>query len=126
MLDQPLLGLRTAAYHVTDLAKAREWYVALTGVTPYFDQPFYVGFDIGGYELGLVPVEPGSTTGPGGATAYWGVSDLERAWARLLELGATPVERPQDVGDGIKVATALDPFGNRFGVIQNPHFKLAR
>jgi len=28
----------------------------------------------------------------------------------------------QDVGGDIKVGTVRDPFGNIFGVIQNPHF----
>jgi predicted enzyme related to lactoylglutathione lyase len=122
MPKAPLLGLRTASYAVTDLARAREWYVAFTGVTPYFDQPFYVGFNIGGFELGLIPVEPGTPAGSGGTTAYWGVERIDEAWAHLLSLGATAVEHPQDVGEGIRVATALDPFGNRLGVIENPHF----
>ena len=28
----------------------------------------------------------------------------------------------QDVGEGIKVATVADPFGNHLGLIENPHF----
>lgn len=32
----------------------------------------------------------------------------------------------QDVGEGIKVATVADPFGNSFGVIENPHFSPAK
>jgi hypothetical protein len=27
------------------------------------------------------------------------------------------------VGGGIKVASVQDPFGNLFGIIENPHFK---
>ena len=55
---------------------------------------------------------------------YWGVSDADAALKRLLSLGATERTNVQDVGDGIRVATVLDPFGNIFGVIENPHFKL--
>jgi catechol 2,3-dioxygenase-like lactoylglutathione lyase family enzyme len=66
-------GLRTAIYHVDDLDKAKAWYSAVLGKQPYFDQPFYVGFN---------------------------------------------------VGEGIRVATVLDPFGNVFGIIENPHFKI--
>ncbi len=122
------LGLRTAAYHVSDIAKAKEWYTSILGFAPYFDQPFYVGFNVGGYELGLQPAEGDSTNKAGkadGAVAYWGVEDAAAALARLLELGAIPHEGIQDVGEGIKVASVKDPFGNVFGVIENPHFKLA-
>jgi uncharacterized glyoxalase superfamily protein PhnB len=53
------------------------------------------------------------------------VADADAALERLLSLGATGRTAVQDVGEGIKVATVLDPFGNVFGVIENPHFKLA-
>ena len=62
-----VLGLGTVGYHVTDLAAAKAWYTRAFGVAPYFDQPFYVGFDIGGYELGLNPdqsvARPGAEIG---------------------------------------------------------------
>ncbi|MDP3909203.1 MAG: hypothetical protein Q8Q14_02335 [Gemmatimonadales bacterium] len=35
---------------------------------PYFDEPFYVGFNVGGYELGLNPDIQGVPPGKGGAT----------------------------------------------------------
>jgi predicted enzyme related to lactoylglutathione lyase len=122
------LGLRTAAYHVSDIEKAKEWYSSILGFAPYFDQPFYVGFNVGGYELGLQPTEGDSTNQADkadGAVAYWGVEDAAAALARLLKLGATTHEGLQDVGEGIKVASVKDPFGNVFGVIENPNFKLA-
>jgi catechol 2,3-dioxygenase-like lactoylglutathione lyase family enzyme len=50
--------MRTVVYHVDDLTKAKEWYADLLGVEPYFDEPFYVGFNVGGYELGLDPDAP--------------------------------------------------------------------
>jgi predicted enzyme related to lactoylglutathione lyase len=118
------LGLRTVVYKVADLTRAKEWYRKATGIDPYFDQPFYVGFNIGGYELGLDPDVEKQQPGAGGATAYWGVSNAEAAYARLLEAGARPHVPLQDVGDGIRVASVLDPFGNVFGIIENPHFKL--
>jgi len=49
------LGLRTVVYQAQDLGEAREWYTKVLGSRPYFDQPFYAGFSVGGYELGLVP-----------------------------------------------------------------------
>jgi predicted enzyme related to lactoylglutathione lyase len=117
-------GLRTAIYHVPDLAQAKAWYSQVLGIEPYFDQPFYVGFEVGGYELGLHPPESGQQ-GLGGAVPYWGVDDAAAAHERLVALGATTVSPPQEVGEGIRVAVLQDPFGNTLGIIENPHFKLS-
>jgi predicted enzyme related to lactoylglutathione lyase len=119
-------GLRTVIYHVGDLDRAKEWYGVVLGIRPYFDEPFYVGFDVGGFELGLQPDEPGAPRASTGVVAYWGVDDADAAFGRLLELGATGHSGVQDVGDGIRVATVLDPYGNMLGVIENPHFSLER
>ena len=115
------LGLRTVIYHVPDLARAKAWYAAAFGVAPYFDEPFYVGFEIGGYELGLHPDLTGVTFG-NNAVAYWGVPNIDTAHAHMLEHGAGPREPIKDVGEGIKVAAVADPFGNVIGLIENPHF----
>jgi predicted enzyme related to lactoylglutathione lyase len=115
-------GLRTVIYHVTDLDRAKAWYTSVLGIEPYFDQPFYVGFNVGGFELGLDPDATGSEGGSGGVAAYWGVSNCEAAFNRLLELGASAQTSVQDVGGDIRVATVTDPFGNVLGVIENPHF----
>ncbi len=114
-----ILGLRTVIYPVTDLAKGTDWYRQVLAIDPYFEQPFYVGFAVGGFELGLVP---DGTPGAQGATAYWGVPDAAAELARLEGLGAQVHEPLNDVGDGIKVAALKDPFGNLFGIIENPHF----
>jgi len=112
-------GLRTVIYHVSDLAKAKAWYNQVLEHEPYFDQPFYVGYSVGGFELGLIPE---GTPSPGGTVAYWGVPNAADALKRLEALGATIREPLQDVGEGIKVAAVADPFGNTFGLIENPHF----
>jgi predicted enzyme related to lactoylglutathione lyase len=122
-VSRHLLGLRSAFYSTTDLAKAKAWYTEAIGYGPYFDEPFYVGFNVGGFELGLVPSSEGGKARIQGS-AYWGVPDAAVAHARLLALGATELEAVTDVGDGIKVAAVHDPFGNVFGVIENPHFKV--
>ena len=118
------LGLRTAIYHVDDIEKAKAWYSEVLGVEPYFDQPFYVGFNVASYELGLHPGTGKSADKADGAVAYWGVEDAAAAYKRIIELGATVHEPVKDVGEGIKVATVKDPFGNVFGIIENPNFKL--
>jgi len=120
-----ILGLRTAIYHVPDLTRAKQWYSAAFGVQPYFDEAFYVGFNIGGFELGLDPNPSGGRPGPGGVVAYWGVPDIEAAVRYFIAAGGMPVVPVQDVGGDIRVATIADPFGNLIGLIQNPHFALA-
>jgi predicted enzyme related to lactoylglutathione lyase len=122
MSSPRFLGLRTALYPVTDLAKARSWYSTVLGIAPYFDEPFYVGFNVGGFELGLDPDTSAHPPGATGGVAYWGVANADQAWARLLEQGATPFSPVQEVGGGIRVATVKDPFGNVLGIIENPHF----
>lgn len=116
-------GLRTIIYHVDDLQKAKEWYSSILGIKPYFDEPFYVGFNVGGYELGLDPTMEGVSRGSN-VVAYWGVKDAGAAYQRIQELGAKKHAEPQDVGGGIIVATVTDPFGNVFGIIENPQFKV--
>lgn len=112
-------GLRTAIYPVADLEQGKVWYGSVFGVAPYFDQPFYVGYAIGGFELGLVPDgQPGAA----GCQAYWGVDDIEADVARIVALGASIHSAIQDVGEGIKVAQLNDPFGNVLGLIFNPQF----
>ena len=117
-------GLRTAIYHVDDIEKAKSWYSSILGFEPYFNEPFYVGFNVGGYELGLQPAANTTDDKAQGTVAYWGVSNAEVALSRVMKLGASKHEEVQDVGGGIKVATVKDPFGNVFGIIENPHFKL--
>jgi predicted enzyme related to lactoylglutathione lyase len=115
-------GLRTVKYPVADLDRAKAWFAQVFGAAPYFDQPFYVGFNVGGFELGLVP---DGTPGTAGAVVYWGVDDIEAEVARIVGLGASTHEAVQDVGDGIRVAELRDPFGNLLGLIENPHFDAA-
>lgn len=114
-----ILGLRTVIYPAPDLAAAKHWYSEVLGQAPYFDESFYVGFTVGGFELGLLPNAQPGTTGP---QPLWGVIDIEAAYARLLALGASVLEPVAEVGGGIKVAAVQDPFGNRFGIIENPNF----
>jgi len=116
-----LLGLRSHLLAAPDLAQAKAWYASALGFAPYFDQPFYVGFAVGGFELGLVP-DARPAAGPGGGVAYWGVADVPAVHARLLALGATNLEAPNEVGGGIVVGSVVDPFGNTLGLICNPHF----
>jgi predicted enzyme related to lactoylglutathione lyase len=116
------LGLRTAIYHVPDIARAKDWYAKALGIAPYFDEPFYVGFQVGGFELGLDPDPEAGRPGIGGTVAYWGVADADEVWKHLTSVGARPRSPVREVGGGIRVASVEDPFGNVFGIIENPNF----
>ncbi len=121
-----LQGLRSQIYQVSDLEAAKAWYTMLLGKAPYFDEPFYVGFNIGGYELGLQPSDDPDAGQAREAVTYWGVPDAEAAYAQLLESGASAYQPVQEVGGGIKLGAVRDPVGGILGVIENPHFLAAQ
>lgn len=123
MGNKEFLGLRTVIYKVEDLQKAKQWYTEILDQPPYFAEPFYVGFNVAGYELGLQP-EGTKLSFTTNEVVYWGVKDIQRSYDRLLELGATSFEEPEKVGGDIMTATVKDPWGNVFGIIYNPHFSL--
>ena len=109
--------LRTVIYHVNNLEAAKKWYAEVTGIQPYFDEPFYVGFDINGCELGLDPdmenVKPGNQTVP-----YWAVDDITKTLEKFLASGGTIVQPKTNAGGDINVAIVADPFGNNIGLIE--------
>ena len=114
------IGLRTVVYPAPDLAASKAWWSEVLGVQPYFDEPFYVGFNPGGYELGLDPnADPAA-----GPRTYWGVRDIEAAGKHLLTTGATVADAIQEVGEGIKLGSYRSPAGYLVGLIENPVFEL--
>lgn len=116
-------GLRTVAYKVKDLKKATEWYTKAFEKEPYFDKLFYVGFNIGGYELGLLPQEEENIKTDNILT-YWGVDDIQHSFQHFLDCGAIVHEKPNNVGGELMVASVEDPWGNVIGLIYNPYFKI--
>jgi len=116
-----LLGLRTVIYPTSDLDAAKRWWTGLIGTPPYFDQPFYVGFEVGGYELGLLPQDNTAD----GALTYWGVDDVSAAVIAAVASGATEHTPATEVGEGIVTATVRTPQGAILGFIFNPHFGAA-
>lgn len=122
-MKQLLLGLRTTIYRVSDIEKAKTWYSDFLGIEPYFNEPFYVGFNVVGYELGLQP-DAKNEAKTDGVVTYWGVNDVQAVYEDLLSKGAKPFEAPDEVGGGIIVAAVKDPWDNVFGIIYNPHFSL--
>lgn len=118
-----ILGLRTTIYHVPDLQKAKVWYSKAFECQPYFEEPFYIGFNVAGYELGLVPDETPADKKSDNIESFWGVENLEEAHNRLIEQGASEHVAPTNVGGEIVVSNLKDPWGNVIGLIYNPDFK---
>jgi predicted enzyme related to lactoylglutathione lyase len=116
-----LQGLRTVIYPSSDLGAATAWWSQLLGIEPYFKEPFYVGYNVGGYELGLLP----NADLADGALTYWGVEDVPAAVAAACAHGATEHTPAAEVGDGIVTATVTTPAGHILGLIFNPHFAVA-
>ena len=124
-MKHKILGLRTTSYKVGDLNKAKEWYTKAFKVEPYFDEPFYVGYNIGGYELGLMPEENPTTNKVESSVAYWGVDDIQEAYEHFINMdGAVKDQEPTNVGGELMVASVRDPWENIIGLIYNPKFKL--
>jgi predicted enzyme related to lactoylglutathione lyase len=109
-------GIKTVLHPVSDLARAKAVYTALLGVAPVADAPYYVGYEVAGQHIGLVPIGPQSPTSP---VAYWHVPDIEAKLAEVTAAGATVSEAAHDVGGGRLVATVTDPDGNVLGLLQD-------
>jgi predicted enzyme related to lactoylglutathione lyase len=117
MPGSSMFGFKTVLHPVSDLAAARVVYTALLGVAPQTDSEYYVGFDVDGQHIGLVPGGvPQGLTSP---VAYWHVPDLEAKLAEVNAAGATVKEPAHHVGGGRTVATVADPDGNVLGRLQD-------
>ena len=110
-------GIKTVLHPVSDLTAAKAVYVALLGVQPQTDGPYYVGFEAEGQQIGLVP--GGGPQGMTSPVAFWHVPDIEAKLAEVTAAGATVTDPAHDVGGGRLVATVADPDGNVLGLIQD-------
>jgi predicted enzyme related to lactoylglutathione lyase len=110
-------GIKTVLHPVSDVEKAKPVYAALLGTPPQHDGPYYVGFDVAGQHIGLVP--GGGPQGMTSPVAYWHVPDIEAKLAEVTAAGATVKDAPRDVGNGRLVATVTDPDGNVLGLLQD-------
>lgn len=110
-------GIKTVLHPVSDLATATAVYTALLGVPPQIEGTYYVGFELDGHHIGLVPDGgPQAITTP---VIYWEVSDIEAKLTELTAAGATVQQALRDVGQGRRVAEVLDPDGNIIGLLQD-------
>jgi predicted enzyme related to lactoylglutathione lyase len=109
--------IKTVLHPVSDVAAAKGVYTALLGTPPQHDAPFYVGYDVAGQHIGLVP--GGAQQGMTGPVAYWHVPDIEAKLAEVTAAGAIVKEPAHNVGGSRLVATFTDPDGNVLGLVQD-------
>ncbi|MGW8782728.1 VOC family protein [Streptomyces sp. NPDC055796] len=110
-------GIKTVLHPVSDLAAAKDVYTALLGVAPVVDEPYYVGYEAGGQQIGLVP--GGAQQGMTSPVAHWHVPDIEAKLAEVTAAGGKLKDPVRDVGGGRLVATFTDPDGNVLGLLQD-------
>ena len=118
MSEPSIEGIKTVLHPVSDLDRAKAVYTALLGITPQADSSYYVGYEVAGQQIGLVP--GGAAQGMTSPVAYWHVTDIEAKLAEVTAAGATVKESPRNVGAGRLVATFTDPDGNVLGLLQDP------
>ncbi|MFI5916415.1 VOC family protein [Dactylosporangium sp. NPDC051541] len=118
MTNSEVLGVQTILHPVADLEKAKPVYTALLGIEPQADSPYYVGYQVGGQQIGLVPERGGH--GDTTPVAYWHVTDIAAKIAEVTAAGATVRTAAHDVGQGRLVATVVDVDGNVLGLLQDP------
>ena len=118
MTSSATQGVKTVLHPVTDLDKAKAVYTALLGQPPAHDAPYYVGYDVAGQHIGLVP--NGAQQGMTSPVDYWHVPDINAKLAEVTAAGGTVKDAPRDVGFGRVVATFTDPDGNMLGLLEDP------
>jgi predicted enzyme related to lactoylglutathione lyase len=111
-------GISQIIFPVADLDKAKAVFGALLGVEPMMDQPYYVGYQIDGQDIGLDP--KGHQKGHTGPVGYVQVEDIKARLQALLDAGATLHQDVTDVGGGKLIATVKDADGNVIGITQQP------
>jgi predicted enzyme related to lactoylglutathione lyase len=117
MPDSSTQGIKTVLHPVSDLTSAKAVYTALLGIPPQHDADYYVGYDVEGQHIGLVP--GGGPQGMTSPIAYWHVSDIEGKLADVTAAGGAVKDAPRDVGGGRLVASFTDPDGNVLGLVQD-------
>ncbi len=110
-------GIKIVLHPVSDLEKSKAVYSALLGSPPQHDSSYYVGYDVAGQHIGLVP--GGGPQGMTSPVAYWDVTDLAAKLTEVTAAGATVTEPPHEVGGGRLVASFTDPDGNVLGLVQD-------
>lgn len=110
-------GVKIVLHPVSDLEAAKAIYSALLGLEPQADAPYYVGYDIAGQHVGLVP--KGGPQAMSSPVAYWKVPDIEKKLEEVAQAGGIVRDPVREVGGGRLVATFADADGNVLGLVQD-------
>ena len=102
--------IRSLVIPVSALDAAKAVYTALLGA-PHTDQPYYVGYNVDGFEVSLAPDDVA-----GGPVAYADVENLDETRATLLAAGATERSAPRQVAPEARVCVLADADGNPVGL----------
>jgi predicted enzyme related to lactoylglutathione lyase len=102
--------IRSLVVTVTDMDAAKKVYSALLGA-PHTDQPYYVGYNVDGFEVALAPGDAS-----GGPVAFADVEDLDATRETLLAAGATERDAPRQVAPEARVCVLTDADGNPIGL----------
>jgi len=102
--------IRSLVIPVSDLDATKAVYTALLGA-PHTDEPYYVGYDVDGFEVGLAPGDVAD-----GPVVYADVEDLDTTVATLLAAGATEHRAPRQVAPDVRVCVLADAGGNPIGL----------
>ena len=113
MTDSSTQGIKIVLHPVSDLGAAKAVYTALLGVAPQADSTYYVGYDVAGQHIGLVP--GGGPQGMTSPVAYWQVPDIEAKLAEVTAAGAKVKEAAHDVGGGRLVLPSPTPTATSSG-----------
>lgn len=102
-------------YFVSDPTAVATWWSSVAEVEIQHEGE-YVWVMVGDVEVGFHPADDEKNP-PGASTvAYFAVSDLACARARLLNAGATAHRGPLVISPTRAIAQVRDPFGNVIGL----------
>ena len=110
-------GIKTIIFPVKDVAKAKGLFATLLGSQPVVDGAYYVGFKVGGQDIGLLP--NGHAQGMNAPLGYFHVDDIKATLEALVKDGAQVQQPVKDVGAGRLVASLKDADGNAIGLLQS-------
>jgi predicted enzyme related to lactoylglutathione lyase len=109
---------KTVLYPTRALSESKRFFTDLLGIEPMADSPYYVGFQLGDMQIGLVP--NGHDQGWTGGVCFFDVADIAAAIATASGEGATVLQSPTKVGGGLLTALLKDAEGNLIGLRQLP------
>lgn len=96
------------SFPVSDLKRTAAFYQNVLGLKKVGEWPTYVEFDVGGVQFGFKP--------GGESEIFLLVDDVDKAYHDLRMKGVKFISEPTDKHWGGRVATLVDPDGNKFTI----------